>query len=88
VVNGKEINCPAKEFELLCFLCENPNQIFSISYLYERIWGLESIGDENTIMVHIRRLRKKIEEDPNNPKRIINIRGMGYKLVVSEEMGS
>jgi DNA-binding response OmpR family regulator len=87
VVNGKEINCPAKEFELLCFLCENPNQIFSISYLYERIWGLESIGDENTVMVHIRRLRQKIEKNPSDPKRIINIRGMGYKLVVSEEMG-
>lgn len=85
VVNGEEINCPAKEFELLRFLCENPNQIFSVSYLYERIWGLESMGDENTVMVHIRRLRQKIEKNPNDPKRIINIRGMGYKLVASEE---
>jgi DNA-binding response OmpR family regulator len=85
VVNGKKMNCPAKEFELLCFLCEHPNQIFSTSYLYERLWGLDSIGDENTVMVHIRRLRQKIETHPNDPKWIINIRGMGYKLVVPEE---
>jgi DNA-binding response OmpR family regulator len=84
VVNGKEMSCPAKEFDLLCFLCENPNQIFSISYLYERIWGLASVGDENTVMVHIRRLRQKIEKNPNDPKQIITIRGMGYKLIVSE----
>lgn len=83
MVHGQEVSCPAKEFELLLFLCKHPNQIFSISHLYEQIWGLESIGDENTVMVHIRRLRQKIEKNPNDPKWIINIRGMGYKLLSS-----
>ncbi|MCV4231030.1 response regulator transcription factor [Virgibacillus sp. LDC1] len=83
MVNRQEINCPAKEFELLLFLCENPNQIFSVSHLYERIWGMESFGEENTVMVHIRRLRQKIEINPNDPKWIVNIRGMGYKLLSS-----
>lgn len=80
VVNGREEGCPAKEFELLAFLCEHPNQVFSNRHLYERIWGQESMGDESTVMVHIRRLRQKIETDPQNPKLIVNIRGMGYKL--------
>lgn len=64
VVRGRETGCPAKEFELLQFLCEHPSQIFSIQHLYKRIWGQESLGDESTVMVHIRRLRQKIEEDP------------------------
>lgn len=80
VVNGETVPCPAKEFELLTFLCEHPNQIFSIQDLYEKIWGMDSLGDENTVMVHIRRLRKKIEPDPNQPQVIINRRGLGYKL--------
>jgi len=88
VVNGREEGCPAKEFELLAFLCEHPNQVFSNRHLYERIWGQESMGDENTVMVHIRRLRQKIESDPQNPKLIVNIRGMGYKLdVIGKEHG-
>lgn len=82
VVNGETIPCPAKEFELLAFLCEHPNQIFSIQDLYEKIWGMDSLGDENTVMVHIRRLRKKIEPDPNRPQFILNVRGLGYKLNV------
>ncbi|GAA0352182.1 response regulator transcription factor [Bacillus horti] len=80
VVNGEHVPCPAKEFELLAFLCEHPNQVFSIQGLYEKIWGLESFGDDNTVMVHIRRLRKKIEHDPTQPEFLINIRGFGYKL--------
>ena len=81
VVDGTEVACPAKEFELLSFLCEHPDQVFSNRYLYERIWGQESMGDESTVTVHIRRLRQKIEVDPQNPKLIVNIRGLGYKLV-------
>lgn len=80
VVKGRDVSCPAKEFELLQFLCEHPRQLFSIRHLYERIWGQESMGAENTVVVHIRRLRQKIEADPENPQLIINIRGMGYKL--------
>lgn len=80
-VEGKLIECPARELQLLIFLCQHPNQLFSRSQLYEKIWGEESIGDDNTVMVHIRRLREKIEKDPSNPEIIVTIRGLGYKLI-------
>ena len=80
-VRGQEITCTAKEFQLLTFFCENPNYIFSLEKLYERIWGLDSVGHANTVMVYINRLRKKIEVDPNSPQVLINIRGLGYKFI-------
>ncbi len=80
-VAGKLIECPAKELQLLLFLCQHPNQLFSRMQLYERIWGEESIGDDNTVMVHIRRIREKIEIDPSNPEILLTVRGLGYKLV-------
>lgn len=80
-VDGVEIPCPAKEFKLLCFLSKHPNQIFSKKQLYEQIWEEESFGIEHTVMVHIRRIREKIEEDPSHPKYLVTIRGLGYKLV-------
>lgn len=80
-VNGVEVPCPAKEFKLLCFLSAHPNRIFSKKQLYEQIWQEESLGVEHTVMVHIRRIREKIEEDPSNPKFLVTIRGLGYKLV-------
>lgn len=82
LVNNKEIDCPAKEFELLVFLCENPNKIFSVRQLYQYVWGEMSFGDEKTIAVHISRIRKKIEGDPKNPSILINHRGLGYKLLL------
>lgn len=82
LVNNKEIDCPAKEFELLVFLCEHPNKIFSVRQLYQYVWGELSLGDEKTISVHISRLRKKIEYDPKNPSILINYRGLGYKLLL------
>ncbi|MED0896457.1 response regulator transcription factor [Aneurinibacillus migulanus] len=81
IVRGKEVECPAREFELLTFLCEHPNHIFSIQQLYERIWGQSSIGDEKTVTIHISRLRRKIEPNPKKPQFLINIRGLGYKFV-------
>lgn len=81
-VNGKKINCPAKEFELLSFFCANPNQIFSAEQLYEQIWQQSTgLNDRNTVMVHILRLRKKIEEDVKKPKIIVNMRNIGYKFI-------
>lgn len=80
-INDKEIHCTAKEFQILTFFCQNPNRIFSLNHLYERIWGFESIGDTNTVMVYINRIRKKIEENPKDPKVLINIRGLGYKFI-------
>jgi len=80
-VDGKEVSCPAKEFELLLFLVDNPNQVFTAGQLYERVWGYDSIGDEKTVAIHIMRLRKKIERDLKQPSLIVNLRGIGYKFI-------
>jgi two-component system response regulator RegX3 len=84
-IEGQAVSCPALVFQLLLFLCKNPNRIFSKSELYEKVWGEEAFSDDNTIMVHIHRIRERIEADPSNPKFIINVRGLGYKLVKAEQ---
>jgi DNA-binding response OmpR family regulator len=71
-----------KEFELLLFLVENKDIVFSRETLYERIWGLDALGDNATVAVHINRLREKIETEPSNPKHIQTIRGAGYRFTV------
>lgn len=78
IVNGVDRHCTAKEFELLVFLCEYPNRIFTAQQLYERVWG-SAQGDEKTVVIHISKFRKKIEKDPSNPR--VLIRGLGYKFV-------
>lgn len=77
---GKPVALSAKERQLLLFLAAHPNQVFGASLLYDRIWGLEGTGEENTVSVHIRYLRKKIESNPSEPKYIQTIRGFGYKF--------
>ncbi|EGK11033.1 response regulator transcription factor [Kroppenstedtia eburnea] len=84
-VEGTAVPCPAREFQLLSFLCRHPNQIFSKSQLYEQVWGEESLGEDNTVMVHVRRLREKIEPDPAKPRYLVTVRGLGYKLLPPEE---
>lgn len=79
-VNGDEKMLTAKEFDLLLFLASNPNQVFSKEHLFERIWGLDSLGDLTTVTVHIRKLREKIEESPSDPKFIETIWGVGYRF--------
>lgn len=79
------IDCPAKEFELLTFLCEHPNRIFSVRQLYQKVWGDFYFGDEKTVVIHISRLRKKIEIDPKKPSILVNVRGLGYKLILKDE---
>ncbi len=81
LIAGEEVPCPAMEFKLLLFLCMHPNRVFSKQQLYEQVWGEESMGDDNTVMVHIRRLREKIELDPGKPEWIVTVRGLGYKFV-------
>jgi DNA-binding response OmpR family regulator len=81
-VGGKPIPFTAKELQLLIYLASHPNQIFSKSKICEAVWGEDYIGLDNTIMVHIRRLREKIEEDPSKPKWIVTVKGLGYKLQV------
>lgn len=80
-VEGQLVDCPPRVFQLLLFLCQNPNRLFSKRQLYEQAWGEESFSDDNTVMVHIHRIRERIEEDPGDPKHLITIRGLGYKLV-------
>ena len=77
----KEIGITAREFELLRYLAENPGRVISRERLYEAVWGEDSFGCDNTIMVHIRHLREKIEENPAAPDYIITLKGVVYKLV-------
>jgi DNA-binding response OmpR family regulator len=81
-LSGREIKLKNKEYELFVFFAEHPNQVFSREDLYEYIWGLESMGDNATVAVHINRLREKIEEDPANPKYICTIWGAGYRFTL------
>jgi len=82
---GREIGLSARERQLLLFLAGHPNQVFSAGLLYDRIWGLDGSGDENTVSVHIRYLRKKIEAVPSEPVYIQTVRGFGYKFCWAEE---
>ena len=79
-VDQNEKVLPNKEFQLLEFLMMNPDMVFSRETLYERIWGMDSMGNTSTIPVHINRLREAIEEDPANPKHLITVWGVGYKF--------
>ncbi len=81
-VNGAEINLAQKEFELLLFMAQNPNRVFGREDLFERIWGLDSLGDAATVTVHIARIREKIEADPSNPQYIETVWGAGYRFRV------
>ena len=78
--NGVEIPLKNKEYELLLFLMRHPEQVFSREDLYELIWGLESMGDNITVAVHINRLREKIEDVPAEPKLLQTVWGVGYRL--------
>lgn len=79
-VNGQKEILTGRLFHLLTFLCENVGQVLSKEQIYERVWG-DCLFDDNTVMVHIRKLREKIEENPSKPTQIITIRGVGYKLM-------
>ena len=79
-VNGREVEMSHKEFELLKLLAENPGRVYSRDILLEKIWGYEYIGETRTVDVHIRHIRKKIEEDDSNPVFIKTVRGYGYKF--------
>ncbi|MFD0589624.1 winged helix-turn-helix domain-containing protein [Paenibacillus sp. GCM10027627] len=81
IVDGKSVSCPAMVYQLLHFLCKYPNLVFSKAQLYESVWGMEGDGDDNTVMVHIRKIREKIEKNPSEPECLLTVRGLGYKLV-------
>lgn len=76
----REIKFPNREFELLKFFAMNPNIVFSKEQLFEKIWGYDYIGDSATVMVHINRIREKIEDDSKNPKILETVWGAGYRF--------
>lgn len=76
-VDGVRVECPAQEFRLLLYFCNHPNQIVSKQKIYRDVWG-EFYNGDSTVMVHVRRLREKIEKDPGRPKWIKTVRGFGY----------
>ena len=78
--DGRIIDLTVREFELLKFLAMNPNIVFSREKLFEKIWGYDYVGDSATVMVHINRIREKIEDDPKNPKILETVWGAGYRL--------
>lgn len=79
-VNGEEKNFTAKEFDLLTFLAENPNRVFTKEELFREIWDMESIGDIATVTVHIKKIREKVEKDTSKPQYIETIWGVGYRF--------
>lgn len=79
-VDGAEVALKNKEYELLLFLLSNPDIVFSKETLYERIWGYDAMGDNATVVVHINRLREKIEKDPAHPRYIQTVWGAGYRF--------
>jgi DNA-binding response OmpR family regulator len=78
--DGVEVHCTRTEFRLLCELASNPGKVLSREQLLDRVWGYDYFGDGRLVDVHVRRLRTKIEPDPANPRHILTVRGMGYKL--------
>ncbi|HJC67277.1 MAG TPA: response regulator transcription factor [Candidatus Enterocloster excrementigallinarum] len=77
---GTELKLPNREFELLRFLAENPNLVFSKEELFEKIWGFDYVSDAATVSVHVNRLWEKIEDDARNPRIIETVWGVGYRL--------
>ena len=79
-VHGKECTLTPKEFDILLFLMENPNRVYSKDELFERVWGLEALGEGDTVVVHVRRLREKIEPEPQKPQYVETVWGAGYRF--------
>lgn len=85
LVKGKVVSCPAQVFLLLVYFCQHVNQILSKEQLFTAVWGYDHMVDDNTVMVHIRRIRERIEPNPSQPKYLLTVRGLGYKLVRGQE---
>ena len=80
LLGGKEVHLTKTEFRLLCELAQNPGRVFSREALLDKVWGYGYFGDGRLVDVHIRRLRTKIEADPANPRLVVTVRGLGYRL--------
>ena len=79
--NGEELSLTNLEFDLLLYLARNQGIVFSKDQLFEKVWGLDAVGDTSTVMVHINRLREKVEVDPAKPYYIETVWGVGYRFV-------
>lgn len=84
MVAGRSVELTAREFSVLHALALEAGKVLSLEDLIVRVWGAEFIGETQVVYVHIRWLREKIEKDPNDPMRIVNVRGVGYKLIPQE----
>ena len=80
-INDVKTELTAKEFELLLLLVENKGKVLNKEYLFSRIWGSDSFSEPQTLTVHIKRLRQKIEADPKNPQKLLTVWGVGYKYI-------
>lgn len=81
-VKGKEVTMAHKEFDLLLFLLQHANRVFSKEELFEKIWGMDALSDASTVTVHIARIREKIEENPSKSQYIGTVWGSGYRFIV------
>ena len=80
-VGNQQIDLTFKEFELLAALAKHPNRVFTRDQLFAQVWGSDFLGESRTVDVHIRYLREKLEENPSQPKHILTVRGVGYRLL-------
>ncbi len=81
-VDGEEKNLTTREYELLSFMAENPNQVFSKEQLFQKIWDMDSVGDIATVTVHIKKIREKIEMNKDKPQYIETVWGVGYRMKI------
>ena len=77
---GRKLELTAKEFEILHLLMKNPRKVYTKEQMYSLVWNDAYLGDENAVNVHISRLRNKIEDNPRDPKYVVTVWGIGYKL--------
>ncbi len=80
---GRELSLTKTEFHLLCEFADHPNMVLSRDQLLERVWGYDYLGDSRLVDAHVRRLRVKIEDQPEDPRLIVTVRGIGYRLIPS-----
>lgn len=79
--SGRELSLTKTEYNLLCEFADHPNTVLSRDQLLERVWGYDYLGDSRLVDAHVRRLRVKIEDQPDEPRLIVTVRGIGYRLM-------
>ena len=79
-INGEEIKLTPREFDILELLARNRGMVFSMERIYQKVWKEDFFDSPNTVMVHVRKIREKIEKDPRNPQYIKTVWGVGYKI--------